>query len=317
MASFESVNYVLRPNKSVERKLIFETFSQLGKDFDIANYRYVGMGSMWFADFVIAHKFLGIDKLISFEHADYADRAKFNRPYKAIEVFGGSASVGIEELDWDCDSIVWLDYDTGPEGPAFTDVSYLAERMSAGSFLLVTLNAHLGRIPLKDGDGREISRHQGLQILLGEFAPDPDEFPALNAKSYPKALARSLVRCIERVVRRSGSGLRFVPFMSFAYSDNAPMITVGGAFVDDIFAEKISNNLHVNNAGYLNKELFEINIPHLTQKERTVLDGMLPATGQILERDFKEAFGFKIGQKHLDGYSQFYKLYPVFGEVFV
>lgn len=315
MASFESINYVLRPNKSVERKLIFETFSRLEKTFDFSTYSYIGMGSMWFVDFVMAHKILGISSLISFEHPDYADRARFNCPYKAIDVRGEIVSEGVQRINWEQGAIVWLDYDTGPEGPAFSDVGYLSQKMSSGSFLMVTLNAHLGRIKAKDEKGNDITRHQGLRDQLGEFAPDESEFPNLNLKKYPYALAKSLSLCIEREARRSARGVEFYPFMNFKYSDNAPMITVGGVFLNESDKAKFLENNHVQNSEYLNKELFEINIPHLTQKERTVLDSLLPSDEKLTEAGFRAEFGFNISQQHLDGYSEFYKLYPVFGEV--
>lgn len=315
MASFESVNYLIRPNKSVERKLIFETLSHLKKTFDIPSYTYVGMGSMWFIDFVLAHRNIGISKLISFEHPDYSNRAKFNCPYKAIEVRGETVSDGIKNLDWQQNSIVWLDYDTGPEGPVLEDVGYLAQRMSAGSFLLVTLNAHVARLPDKDSQGNSITRHEALAELMGDFAPDESEFPILNIKQYPFALAKALTLCIERETRRSARGIEFHPFMNFKYSDNAPMITIGGVFLDGPTKDNFLANEHIQNSNYLHKQLFEINIPHLTQKERTVLDSLLPDQAGISEDKFQEVCGFRIPQKSLNGYSDFYKLYPVFGEV--
>jgi len=315
MASFDAVNYLIRPNKSVERKLIFDTFAQLKKNFDISSYTYIGMGSMWFIDFVMAHRNIGISKLVSFEHPDHSNRAKFNCPYKAIEVRGETVSEGIKSLDWQQNSIVWLDYDTGPEGPALEDVGYLAQRMSPGSFLLVTLNAHVGRLPDKDSQGNSISRHEALSQLMGEFAPDENEFPNLNLKQYPLALAKALTLCIERETRRSSRGIEFRPFMNFKYSDNAPMITIGGIFLDASTKEKFLENEHIHNSNYLNNQLFEINIPHLTQKERAVLDSLLPDQAGISEAKFEEICGFRISQKSLNGYSEFYKLYPVFGEV--
>ncbi|WP_156152795.1 MULTISPECIES: O-methyltransferase [Pseudomonas] len=317
MASFEAVNYLIRPNKSVERKLIFDTLLHLSKTFDIPSYIYVGMGSMWFIDFVLAHRNLGISKLISFEHPDYSSRAKFNCPYKAIEVRGETVSDGIKNLNWQENSVVWLDYDTGPEGPVLEDVGYLAQRMSVGSFLLITLNAHVARLPDKDSQGNPITRHEALSELMGEFAPDDSEFPNLNLKQYPFALAKALTLCVERETRRSARGIEFYPFMNFKYSDNAPMITVGGVFLDTPTKEKFLTNTHVQTSHYLNNPLFEISIPHLTQRERAVLDSLLPDHEGISEAKFEDACGFRIPQKSLSGYSEFYKLYPVFGEILI
>ena len=43
--SFESINYMLRPNKNVERKLIARSLLRIGQRFPIRDYRYVGFGS--------------------------------------------------------------------------------------------------------------------------------------------------------------------------------------------------------------------------------------------------------------------------------
>ena len=67
MASSDYINYVIRPNKTVERKLIFETLSRLAPIFNFAEYRYIGFGALWFVDFVMAHKYLSIANMISIE----------------------------------------------------------------------------------------------------------------------------------------------------------------------------------------------------------------------------------------------------------
>lgn len=311
--SFESINYSVRPNKCVERKLIFEAFLQLSKTFNINSYRYVGMGSMWFTDFIMAHKNLGIDELVSFELEEFAPRAIFNKPYNSIRVHGESVSDGISSLNWTRESIVWLDYDSGPEGPAFTDMAYLSERIEPGSFLLVTLNAHLGRIPDRDADDNPLDRHQGLSRLIGEYAPTKIEFRRVTKNSYPDALADSAIKCIKSSFRKSGKKGEFLPFMNFKYSDNAPMITIGGIFVNDEIINKFKSNEYISSAEHLTEKLFEINVPPLTPKERSALDSMLPSK-KITENDFTKAFGFSIKQKQLDNYAQFYKLYPNYGE---
>ena len=66
-ASFLEIDYSLRPNKSIERKVIFEFFASIRERFSLSDYTYVGFGSMWFVDFVMAHRTLGIKDMVSFE----------------------------------------------------------------------------------------------------------------------------------------------------------------------------------------------------------------------------------------------------------
>ena len=316
MASFEAINYSLRPNKCVERKIIFEILVGLSSTFDFSRYQYLGMGSMWFVDFVLAHKSLGIEELVSFELAEYSPRAIFNRPYKNIKVFPGYAADGIKATDWAKPSIVWLDYDCGPENSAvFDDSAMVASKISPGSILMVTVNAHMGRVPNQDADGNRLTRHEGLELLLGDAAPSAEEFQHINQKNYHNVLAICLTRHIERAHRRSGRGGKFISFLNYYYKDNAPMITVGGMFVDDETEGKLNVNRCFVNSEYIGPGLYPIQVPPLTHRERISLDALLPSTDKLDEGEVLEKLGFKLDQSQLDDYAKFYKLYPSYGEV--
>lgn len=316
MASFEAINYSLRPNKCVERKIIFETLVGLSSSFDFSKYQYLGMGSMWFVDFVMAHKHLGIEELVSFELAEHSPRAIFNRPYKNIKVFAGPAAEGIEITDWSKPSIVWLDYDCGPENSAvFEDSAMVASKISPGSILMVTVNAHMGRIPSKDAEGNDLNRHEGLKLILGDAAPSAEEFKHINQKNYHNILATCLTRQIERAHRRSGRGGKFISFLNYYYKDNAPMITVGGMFVDDESDIKLRENRCFANSEYIGPGLYPIQVPPLTHRERISLDALLPSVEQLNQDEVFRRLGFRLDQGQLDDYSKFYKLYPSYGEV--
>ena len=65
-ASYLKVDYNLRPAKQIERRMILDTFHNLGTvGFPIRDYKYVGFGSIYFVDFAMFHKLLGIRKLLS------------------------------------------------------------------------------------------------------------------------------------------------------------------------------------------------------------------------------------------------------------
>jgi hypothetical protein len=316
MASFEAINYSLRPNKCVERKIIFDTLVGLSSSFDFSEYQYLGMGSMWFVDFVMAHKQLGIEKLVSFELAEHAPRAVFNRPYKNITVFPGLAAEGIESIDWSKPSIAWLDYDCGPENSAvFDDSAMVASKISPGSILMVTVNAHLGRIPNQDSEGNVLSRHEGLKLILKDAAPSSEEFKHINLKNYHNVLATCLTRQIERAHRRSGRGGKFVSFLNYYYKDNAPMITIGGMFVNESSEHKLRCNRCFSKSEYIGPGLYPIQVPPLTHRERISLDALLPSLAKLDKADVFKSLGFNLDQSQLDDYSKFYKLYPSYGEV--
>lgn len=316
MASFEAINYSLRPNKCVERKIIFETLSGLSSSFDFSQYQYLGMGSMWFVDFILAHKNLGIEDLVSFELEEHSPRAVFNRPYKNIKVYPGPVSDGIQTINWVKPAVVWLDYDCGPENPAvFDDSATVASKINPGSILMVTVNAHMGRVPKQNTEGDQLTRHQGLEIILGDSAPSVEEFKHINLNNYHNVLATCLTRHIERAHRRSGRGGKYISFLNYYYKDNAPMITVGGMFVDDTTEELLKNNRCYSNSKYIGPGLYPIQVPPLTHRERISLDALLPNAENLNEGDILEKLGFKLPQSQLDDYAKFYKLYPSYGEV--
>ena len=78
------VSYDLRPAKQCERKMMLDSFSAaMEAGFAIPDYRYVGMGGNRFYDFILIHKYLGIDKMVSLEHDEkMLTRARYNCPYK-------------------------------------------------------------------------------------------------------------------------------------------------------------------------------------------------------------------------------------------
>lgn len=316
MASFEAINYSLRPNKCVERKIIFETLQGLSSSFDFTKYQYLGMGSMWFVDFILAHKNLGIEDLVSFELEEHSPRAVFNRPYKNITVFPGPVSDGIETIDWAKPAVVWLDYDCGPENSAvFDDSATVASKINPGSILMVTVNAHMGRVPNKNAEGDSLTRHQGLETLLGDAAPSVEEFKHINLNNYHNVLATCLTRHIERAHRRSGRGGKYISFLNYYYKDNAPMITVGGMFVDEASEELLKANRCYLGSKYIGPGLYPIQVPPLTHRERISLDALLPNAQNLNEGDILEKLGFRLPQSQLDDYAKFYKLYPSYGEV--
>ena len=82
--SYLKVPYDLRPAKQVERRMLIDAFHRLtSAGFPIADYQYTGMGSIYFVDFILFHKLLGMDKLLSVEFdKDIEKRVKFNAPFQ-------------------------------------------------------------------------------------------------------------------------------------------------------------------------------------------------------------------------------------------
>src|SRR5438552_12781248 len=86
--SYSKVFYDVRPAKQVERRMLVESFQVLSHlGYRIHDYQYTGLGSIYFVDFIMFHKFLGIQRMLSVEHDEQIrKRVTFNQPFRCVRV---------------------------------------------------------------------------------------------------------------------------------------------------------------------------------------------------------------------------------------
>src|SRR5205085_7213062 len=117
MPSFDSVNYSLRPNKTIQRLLVFDGLGDCKRLMPWQDAAYIGFGSIWFTDFLLAHKRLGVGRMISIESDEIGfRRATYNRPYSSVEVLLGKSFDVVPGFYEDADMndrpwLAWFDYD--------------------------------------------------------------------------------------------------------------------------------------------------------------------------------------------------------------
>lgn len=177
MPSFDSVNYAVRLRKNIERKLIAELLLSLDKTFAISEYQYIGMGSMWFTDFIVMHRMLGIHTMWSIEKFS-PKRAELNCPFGFIDVVNGDAKNEVPKLlKDDVRSIVWLDYDHDLRDGIVRDLQEIGLHASCGDVFIVTANAHLGQVkPPSLGNisflNSTIDQYLGEGLQMGELGQE-------------------------------------------------------------------------------------------------------------------------------------------------
>ncbi|MEQ9446514.1 MAG: hypothetical protein RJS98_13185, partial [Rhodospirillaceae bacterium] len=192
MSSYTKINYSLRVNKSIERKVISDFFLSISEKFSINRYRYIGFGSMWFTDFSLFHSALSIKDMISIEKTD-AHRALYNRPYRFIKILEGlSTDVLPSAVDQDKKCIVWLDYDgTATNSAVLEDLQVLLGNLPTGSFLMITLNAHNQQFDnLKDSDDNKMNRMASLKSFFGSSTPPNISSKSFRRDKFPQVLSR-------------------------------------------------------------------------------------------------------------------------------
>ena len=313
MSSTNIVNFSLRQNKCIERAIAFDCISLVMNQLGIVSAVYVGFGSVWFEDFVLAHRFLGIETMVSIERDPVVfKRAVFNRPYRTVEVLDGD-SVGVipsllrrQELasrPW----VVWLDHDREINEDRLDELVDLISMLPPDSFLLITFSAQPGKY------GRVPERPDRIRNLFGDAAPE-----TLNARDCKEEadLARVLAQATQDLLlskaiqaARPGS---YVPAVNLTYKDSVPMVTVGGVLPSAENHDAVKSL--VANADWPGRVDRMIDAPPLTPREVMALQSMLPSNNAPTRQDVQK-MGFDLEEVHLTSYVDHYLRYPQFAQV--
>jgi hypothetical protein len=303
------VNYSLRHNKSIERAIVFDCVRVVLRELGIADAVYIGFGSVWFSDFLLAHRMLGVQRMVSIE-ADPVTykRAVFNRPYRTLEVVEGESNdITPQLLDRpdlvDRPWIIWLDYDKILDTTKLEELTELVRRLPSNSVLLTTFSAF----------GRKYRNPERVRTLFGLAAPESisqrdfnDEDALMNILA--KALEDLLVSTAVKAARRGS----FVPTFRLLYRDTTPMVTLGGVLPSGANEEMIRTI--VSDTGWGGQPADTIEAPPLTAKEVLALQSQLPNSKRLTRSDV-EALGFDLEDAQLRSFVDHYLNYPSFVQV--
>src|SRR3546814_2772121 len=110
--SFRRIDYSVRPAKHAERRMLCDVFRKLAAFDPVEQYRYVGFGSVWFSDFILFHRALGVRHMLSIEQAVASkNRFEANRPFNLDIDFRTSTLVlRSEEHTSELQSLMRLSY---------------------------------------------------------------------------------------------------------------------------------------------------------------------------------------------------------------
>lgn len=318
MDSFEKINYNIRPNKCIERKMVCEVLSRLSFIDGLDNYRYIGFGSPFFTDFSLFHKQLGLYDLISIESTeDKKDRFEFNKPFSCIQIKYGKASTILPNLELDKKkNIVWLDYDNTVESYMFVDTDTVIANAMAGSVFMLSLNVE----PPK-GD-----KEEKLENLIDKVGKQriPIEYQSvnLNTKKYIEVIYQMVDMQIKKSLsERNGNNkdkIEYKQIFNYLYKDGATMLTVGG-IIYNADQRKNMSKMKLHEVAHIrsNSEQYRIQCPSLTYKEIQLLNNLLPCviktndSGKITNKEFKS---IPLSPTDIKHYSEIYRYYPNYAE---
>ncbi|GEM_PF-3303943 len=335
--SFERFDYLLRTNKHIERRLVFDVIASARQKLGVKGGWYMGFGSMWFGDFRIAHRQLRIDNLVSIEHQSHARRAEFNRPFAGVKVEAGSSDEvlpKIAENSWLTPVVAWLDYDGYLNSGVVSDINQILDKACLNSVLMITVNADRRTYRPRSPTGPRAREDTAVGIVEGflgrnvtsaKYEPQKNEvgvYQEVSESGFPEYLCEAISAYMAHRVAASGRvtegrALGFTPLFKIHHKDGADMITVGGAMttegVVDSWASSVSE-LPVL-AGTDGSPIYcKLDLIPFTIKEKIVLDECLPGQdeGDLIER--ARGAGIVLEEKSIRTYRKFYRYFPVFVE---
>jgi len=306
--SFERVHYELRPFKQVERRMMFDVLSSLSNEvLEFRSSMYVGMGSVYFVDFAMAHRLLGVEKLVSVELVDdIENRVRFNRPYSSIDVVMGSAGDKIPPLVRDTASVVWLDFDSRLERDQIETIGACCSAQSKNSVFIATVD-----IEPPKGQGtvtRRTFRH------FRSVAPEYME-PEWTAGHFRRSsLGRRNTKMIVNVIKSALAPLdiEFSQLFAFEYADTHLMLTVGGIVgaSPELTTAKLDLTSRFPFLRWSENEApYVIRPPLLTRRERIYMDSNMPCADGWTPKEFG------LSRDEVEAYRETYRYLPYYAEL--
>lgn len=306
--SGQKINYSLRPQKCVERKIMCELLSTCETTVPIHQYRYIGFGSFYFSDFVLFHNQLNIDYMISIEKSSNVDRYEFNKPYGCIEMCYGSADSALSDkiaFSEDIKDIVWFDFDDAFQASMLTDLMTAIRKISAGSFLFTSFNISILGAETTD-------RLEMLKSKFGEYLPQLEENDIDN-ETLPQIIYRTTLNALQKALyERNMSGevnLDIFPCFFTKYRDAAPMLTLGYFLSTNDEYEKLCHSKASNLPWFNISEVpCKIKIPCLTRAEIREINRHIPSeTASEIHDNIPY-----LTESDISNYINIYKYYPNF-----
>jgi hypothetical protein len=326
--SYRIINYALRPAKAIERRMLCAAFQRLHPFQRIDRYRYVGFGSIYFSDFQLFHRQLGITDMLSVEK-DVSAKAcfRFNRPYKCIRLKFASSAEVLPTLKWRRQTILWLDYDDRLNGNILGDIATICLRATSGSLVVISVNAQPDAEPSKE-DRDQYKSETGkpfdlgdyrLRIakeLVGEKLPAGTSGAHLRGQELTKVF-REIIHneiaeqlSIRNAILPAEEKILYRQLFHFCYKDGAQMLTVGGILYRATDEPTITacgfDKLPFIRSGV---EHYNIKVPCLTTKELRHLNSQLPTIPSVKLR----ASG--VPDADIQQYAEMYRYFPAFSEV--
>lgn len=319
--SFGKINYLLRPKKQIERKISIEILQELQQEIPaFEDFQYIGMGSIYYYDYILLHKYLNFKKYISLDDKPIPHRFEYNKPYDFIDFQNIFSTKFLENFKFDSNIVIWLDYDSFLDKEKLADFAILSRKCRQNDIVIFTLNVscpgyYKKRMDVIDPFSCYLSpKYQPCNKFLNEV-----NFPYLYQDI-----------CLNYFANQCKSQkLKFNKLFAIGYADNAPMLTIAGIIGEtNEVAQKLSHP-YVRT----DEQIISIKVPNLTYKEKIYLDSIIDhiknsidqvavsiKQNNISQEDEKEfvrnkfKMDFELSVEDMRHYAYYYKYYPQYYE---
>lgn len=318
MNSSRKIHYSLRVSKNIERKMIRDVLQRMGVFFPLEQYKYVGFGARYFTDFLLFHKYLHIEDMVSLEgDTSNKDRYVFNKPLDCIDLKFGMSNIELPKLKFDKKTIFWLDYDGVLNFDALQDIATIVRKAGSGTVLLLSYNSrpkNKRELEEKFPDAKEMERPK--LFLEENFQADfiPYDFNHKGFSRWPNystILRKIIINCIKSNLnianeKLDSNHLNYKQLFNFNYKDNAEMSTIGVIFYADS-DQNLINRCDFERFDFCSSDesIYEIQVPNLTTKETKYLVEKMPLSSTNQKNI--ESFFLK---NEIEQFSKIYKYMP-------
>ncbi|MDY6917628.1 MAG: O-methyltransferase [Chloroflexota bacterium] len=329
-ASFERINYILRPRKQIERKIIMELLSGLESPLglDLKSYQYVGLGAIHYYDFLLVNKYLNITDMVSLDCRDCRHRFEFNIPFDFVTFENMSTSDYLQRPRCDKPRIIWFDYDSKfvkwsrrngdyqflPNESVLDDIRALARTARDGDVFVMTVDVEMPTSVFESPRAKKCFADEFDGYLSGQYTGRR----RWTWENYPLFVQNIVMNAFRNA--ESFQPVKFRKLFSFVYRDGARMYTLGGVFMNRPFRQREASG------GFFLKsrsKIHEIDVPVLTYREKARLDQHVEHLANNLDSmknapdpcgEVVKCLGFEMDVRELEHYVRYYRYYPQYYE---
>lgn len=327
--SFQKIHYVLRPRKQIERKIIIELIQDTARklNLDISNYSYLGLGSIYYYDFILFHKFLNISDMTSLDDENCPNRFEFNKPFDFItfENLSTTDYLPFHPLNPEKNTIIWFDYDSNliwyspkPKkfrfsADIFDDISVVTKKSRQYDFFLVTVGCPIPKDIFKSTTTKDTFITNFKHLLSKKYHRTKN----ISEKNFPYIIQNVILNLIKN--SEIGNSHKFRKLFSFYYHDTTPMYTLGGIFQLNQLTKKSLNNkfflLDEDKITYINTPLLTYKEKlHLDQRIKFIYNGIQNKSDDEVEELITTNLGFELNCIDAKSYLEYYRYYPQYYE---